>query len=318
MGALLTLPYIRRVWLAWLATLLVCLAFAPSASAATPDFDAIYQRLHDGHLTLADGTRVLPKNGADKFAVVFVDGFMGHAIDRLPKTGYFGEARRAFRNRDYRVVNAPIDTLGELDENVETLRATIVKASRGGRDVILVGHSYGGAVIEATLGRYPDLDAKVRLNVVFNSAARGSELADLLVRTPPARAVANLGIRALGGKPRILDDLTVAKSAERAATLPRSRVPTVAVTSSPTWRSPAFLPSKVLSAAFHMGSNDLLVSNRRAVPEGAAHWSIAGTHGAAVVPRVLGIGAPGARTAEHVVMAAVAGGLRLPDARRHP
>lgn len=155
--------------------------------AGLPPTRDVTSTFRDTYARAKAGESVLPKD-AKNYVYLTVDGLTG---DEFP--GYMEPNRDGLRKQGLDVREIPIETEETTEVNAKQIRDAILEASKGGKQVVLIGHSKGGVDISAAIAKYPELKEHVRAVVAMQSPYAGAVLAQDLRSNPVTRA----GVKAL-------------------------------------------------------------------------------------------------------------------------
>ncbi len=171
------------------------------------------------------GKSILPPS-ATSYRYLLVPGMLA---DHYP--GYLSDNARALRAAGLTVSEAPVQTQGRSLQNAEIVRDAILKASEGGKQVVVIGHSKGAVDTTVALSLYPELKSKVRSLVALQPSYGGSVLvSDLLGWDKLAPAVRNTLHTLFGGDNHAFDDVTYASRKKFLAEHPYpTDIPTVSL-----------------------------------------------------------------------------------------
>lgn len=173
------------------------------------------------------GTSPLPDNASD-FNYLVVPGFLG---ENLPT--YMDPHVDRLRERGLSAEHVGIETEAGVEHNAKIIRDAILEASRGGKQVVLLGHSKGGVDITAALSLYPELKEHVRAVATMQSPFGGTPLASDVNGVGPLRWLVGNLLERLGGSGESVRDLTYEQRQKFLAEHPYpSDIPTISLASS--------------------------------------------------------------------------------------
>lgn len=192
----------------------------PPTRDRTAAFDAAFTAVKAGET-------VLPPEAAD-FTYLVVPGFMGEQIPT-----YMNAHVERLRSRGLEAQQVAIETEAGVEENARMVRDAILEAAKGGRQVVLLGHSKGGLDITAALSLYPELTPLVRAVATMQTPYGGTPLASDLNALGPLRWLVGNVLERLGGSGDSMRDLTYAQRQKFLADHPYPQdIPTVSMATS--------------------------------------------------------------------------------------
>jgi triacylglycerol esterase/lipase EstA (alpha/beta hydrolase family) len=176
----------------------------------------------------AAGDRTLPPDARD-YTYLLVPGLM---TERFP--GYFDENQNRLRELGLNVSRVPLDTDASVETNARVVRDAILEAAKGGKKVVLLGHSKGGVDTAAALALYPELRPHVRSVVAMQAPYGGSPIAHDIQNCPELKGVADRLLQsAFQGDAKALSDLSYDRRREFLVRHPYPEdVPTVSLATS--------------------------------------------------------------------------------------
>ncbi len=203
---------------------------------------------------------VLPSN-ADDYVYLTIDGLTG---EHLP--GYMEPTREGLSRHGLDVREIPVDTEGSVATNAKVVRDAILEASKGGKQVVLIGHSKGGLDSTAAVALYPELKEHIRAMVAIQSPYGGAPLATDL----RSNSVLKAGVKALAegilhGDENSVRDLTYEERQKfvRAHPWPLD-IPTVSLATSTSSQLSVVTPAANYTWLRYGESSDGLVVNKDA------------------------------------------------------
>jgi hypothetical protein len=168
----------------------------PPTRDATASFNATYAAAKAGTLTL-------PAE-AKEHRYLLVGGLF---TNQYP--GYMSSNEKALRSQGLETSRVGIDTGQSVEVNAKQIRDAVLEASKGGRQVVLIGQSKGGVDITAALALYPELKPHVRAVVAMQAPYGGTPIASDLNTSPELEPLVKNVIGAvMKGDVRALTDLS--------------------------------------------------------------------------------------------------------------
>jgi hypothetical protein len=136
----------------------------PKTTDRTADFRSIYSAAKAGET-------VLPGDAKDHIYLTL----RGYTGDNFPT--YMKENREGLSRRGLDVREVKTDTEQTVEHNAKVIRDAVLEAAKGGRQVVLIGHSKGGMDMTAAVAMYPEIKEHVRAAVAMQSPYGGVPVA---------------------------------------------------------------------------------------------------------------------------------------------
>jgi triacylglycerol lipase len=183
--------------------------------------------------------------------------------------GYLAANLRHLRRLGVDAVRVPVAPQGRVEENAETVLASLRTRATPDRPAVLFAHSKGGVDAAAALSLHPEARALVRALVAVQTPFRGSRLAGDIAASPRTMAAADRLLRGiLGGRAEAIADITPASRLAFLRRHPwRGDVPTVSVaTATRSPLSPLAAAAAWIRRRYGAASDGLVLADEAVVP----------------------------------------------------